>query len=79
MGYAYRSKPVEKLTTKTVNGLTQQQVEIFGNHNRKGYFEMIMHADESTSYWGVWVAGAMPGVTASVAMLLGGLLTLSLL
>ena len=34
-------------------------VKTFGDHYRYGFFNMIMHTDETTSYWGIFVEGAV--------------------
>ena len=45
MGFALRVQPVERVG--------QGEISTFGEHTRHGYFNMILHSDETTSYWGV--------------------------
>ena len=53
MGFAIRSslpKGVVDLGTETND---------FGDHSRHGHFDMILHDDYTTSYWGLYVSGAV--------------------
>ena len=38
---------------------TDGTIKTFGSHQRHGFFNMIMHDDETTSYWGVYAEGAV--------------------
>ena len=68
MGFAIRNYAVEKGTNSAV--------EEFGMHTRYGFFDMIVHSDFTTSYWGIFVSGAQSTI-ASVATLVSLLVLLS--
>ena len=65
VGYAVRNYEVEERSD-------QGQIVEFGGHERQGYFDMIVHSNETTSYWGMYVetkGGASYGVMCTLSVL----------
>ena len=61
MSFAIRQQPVEVLN--------EDDTFVLGDPTRRGYFNVILHDDETTSYWGVRGA-AVRSINSSLSGLL---------
>ena len=68
MGYAIRDYVVEEHDNS--------EIITFGKHVRHGYFDMVLHPDQTSAMWGVYIDGA---ISMSSSLLIAGLAVLSTL
>lgn len=74
VGYAVRNYEVED---RAENGTIIE----FGRHERQGYFDMIIHSNETTSYWGMYVQtkAAHKDIVFSLSVLFSSIVSMSFL
>ena len=65
MGFALRHFNIEEMDGTTVSK--------FGEHYRYGYFDMILHNNQTTSYWGLYSTGAFNALTGSIALVVSAI------
>ena len=65
MGFALRHFDLEEMDGTTVTK--------FGEHYRYGYFDMILHNNQTTSYWGLYSTGAFNALTGPIAFMVSAI------